>query len=44
MKGGVAIQELWKHGETCILDVCVMDTDTKAYRSLFLRSVLESAA
>ena len=40
----MAIQELWKGEETCILDVCVINTDTKAYRSLSLRSVLESAA
>ena len=43
-KGGVAIQSLWKRGETCILDICVMDTDVKAYKGLSLRSVLKAAA
>ena len=43
-RGDLAIQGLWKRGETCILDICVTDTDAKAYRHLFSRAVLEVAA
>ena len=39
----MAIQGLWKRGEVCILDICVTDTDTKAYKGLSLRTVLEAA-
>ena len=44
MRGDVAIQGLWKRGKTCILDICVTDTDAKAYRHLSSRAVLEGAA
>ena len=43
VRGDVAIQELWKCGETCILDICVMDTEAKAYKSLSSKTVLEAA-
>ena len=43
-RGDVAIQGLWKRGETCILDICVTDTDTKAYKVLSLRGVIEAPA
>ena len=39
-RGDVAIQGLWKHGETCILDISVTDTDAKAYKGLSLGTVL----
>ena len=39
----MAIQGLCKRGETCILDICVTDTDAKAYKGLSLRTVLEAA-
>ena len=43
-RGDVAIQGIWKRGETCILDICVTDTDAKAYKGLSSRTVLEAAA
>ena len=40
----MAIQGLWKHGKTCILVICVTDTDAKAYKGLSLRTVVEAVA
>ena len=40
-RGDVAIHGLWKHGETCILDICVTDTDVKAYKGPSSRAVIE---
>ena len=40
----MAIQELWKRGETCILDIYVTDTGAKAYKGLSLRTMLEAVA
>ena len=39
----MAIQELCKCDETCILDICVTDTDVKAYKELSSRTVLDTA-
>ena len=40
----MAIQGLWKRGETCILDIYVTDKDVKANKGLSLRAVIEAAA
>ena len=42
-RGDVAVQRLWKRSKTCILDICVTDTDAKAYKGLSSRAVLEGA-
>ena len=35
VRGDVAIQGPWKHGKICVLDICVTDTNTKAYRDFY---------
>ena len=36
--------KLWKKGETCLLDIHIMDTDAKSYASSLSKKVLEKAA
>ena len=42
--GGVVIQGLWKRNKTCILEICVTDTDAKAYKGLSSRTMLDAVA
>ena len=43
-RGGSLVHGLWKKGDSCILDVRVMDMDTKSYHSSTSAKLLERAA
>ena len=43
-RGDVAVNGLWKKGETCILDIRITDTDAKSYAGTSSKKVLEKAA